>query len=315
MSARKLRWVHGLAMVGGGMLTVGATSCAADGYHLPPLELRDDPQLQSDGSVPATTDDGHITSLADAAATSGSIYLNAARSLYLFDPVRSTLERVGDVSCPGFVADDELMDIAIDRDGHVLATSFGPADVLESYFFSVDPQSGTCHKIATNVGLPVLGLAFVPRGVLDPANDVLVGYSDDTYVRFDTKTGKQSIVGKLNAPGAAPTYRINGDLVVLPNGTAYATGYRVGRASSDPDVLVRIDPRTGNLLGVAGPLYGEHVTGLAMWAGHLYGVSRNGILEIDPATAKSFPKRPASQFDAGSVSFSGAGATTVAPEH
>lgn len=292
-------------------------ACGSDGTKIAPLVVRDDPYaLRDAGTVdPIGPVPGPSGPEVDASPPpeKGAIYLVGARTLYVFDPIGDTLERVGDVACPGFALDDDLVDVAVDRDGTIVATSFGPADKLESYFFTVSPTTGQCLKIATNPGMPTDGLTFVPRGMLDPANDALVGYSDETFVRFDTKTGQRTTIGALNKPGASARYYVNGDLVVLPSGVGYATGFRVGRPSTEPDQLLQIDPRTGALVKVVGPLYGEHVTGLAAWGEKLFGVSRGSILEIDAPTAKTFPRRPKATFDAGAVSFVGAAVAATGP--
>jgi hypothetical protein len=286
---------------------LGLVACGSEPAGVAPLVVRDDPYAIRDAgpqepppSAPgASTPPGPPS---PAAPPKGAIYLIDARTLYVFDPVGDTLDRVGKVTCPGFADDDDLVDVAVDRDGTILATSFGPADKLESYFFTVSPTTAQCVKVATNPGMPTDGLTFVPRGILDSANDALVGYSGESFVRFDPKTGQRTILGLLNRSGASARYYVTGDLVVLPGGVAYATGFRVGRPSTEPDQLLQIDPVTGGLVKVVGPLYGEHVTGLATWGGKLFGVSRGSILEIDAPTAKTFPRRPKASFEAGNDS-------------
>lgn len=297
---------------------LGLVACGSEPAGVAPLVVRDDPYATRDAGPlqPPLPSPGASTPPVIAGPDGpqkGAIYLIDAHTLYVFDPVGDTLDRIGKVTCPGFADDDDLVDVAVDRDGTILATSFGPADKLESYFFTVSPTTAQCVKVATNPGMPTDGLTFVPRGILDSANDALVGYSGESFVRFDPKTGHRTILGLLNRTGAAARYYVTGDLVVLPGGVGYATGFRVGRPSTEPDQLLQIDPVTGVLVKVVGPLYGEHVTGLGTWGGKLFGVSRGGILEIDAPTAKTFPRRPKASFEAGTISFVGAASTTTQP--
>ena len=80
----------------------------------------------------------------------------------------------------------------------------------------------------------------------------------------------------------------SGDLVVLSNGTIYATAKDTRTTPIyTSDLLVTLDPANGYHASIVGELTGyTHIYGLGFWAGILYGFDDLGnVLQINPGTA------------------------------
>lgn len=288
----------------------------ADGVPKPPpLVLSEEDAARRDSAPPPVELDAAPPLITDAGPARGTIYVHTGRTLFLFDPVGRTFKKIGNFSCLTTDAFyDEVGDIAVNRDGEIYGTT------LDDRFIKIDPLTASCTEIATSTavsGYPN-SLSFVPRGTLDPANDALVGYFDDEYVRIDVATGKITVIGKLNPPDASTVYESSGDIVSVAQDRTYlsAKTLRNGVVQDGGDVLVRFDPKTGARLAVAASSTRKSaIYGMGYWAGTAYGFTAAGeALAIDPATGVT----TVVPVDAGGARsnqgvFYGAGSTTVAP--
>lgn len=222
------------------------------------------------------------------------VYGQSAGTLYKLDPTTKVVTTVGD-----FVGCDTVIDIALDKSGDMYATTF-------SGFYKVDPKTAVCTLIS--FGSYPNSLSFVPAGTLDPNVEALVGYNSASYVRIDLGTGAVSNVGSLGNQG----YSSSGDVVSVIGGGTYLTVK--GGPSNCSDCIVEVDPKTGALMNLIGPVGHTDVFGLAYWGGAAYGFDNAGeLFQIDlsngNSTTISIPNAPPG------LSFYGAGSTTAAPLH
>jgi hypothetical protein len=265
-----------------------------------------------DARASRPVDDGHAAtadvrklSAGDSATTTttstGSgpaiVYGESPTTLYAVNPDTNAVTRVGDFSG----CDSEVIDIALDKDSTMYATTFGGV-------YTVDTTTAACKLIA--MGSYPNSLSFVPAGTLSSTSEALVGYLAATYVQIDTTTGAVSSVGSL---GGNQGYASSGDIVSVIGGGTYLT-ITGGDDCSDSDCLVEVNPKTGALVTNYGPLGYSEVYGLAFWAGTVYGFDDEGDLFSVTFSGSTIhvasipiPNAPPG------LSWYGAGSTTSAP--
>ena len=114
------------------------------------------------------------------------VYAQTKDTLYQLDPIKNTLTSVG-----AFTGCTEVLDIALDKDSNMFATTL---DGL----FTIRPQDREVHAGRERERVPKLALVR-PRGhaARPGGRGVLVGYVADTYVRIDTKSGKITMMGSI----------------------------------------------------------------------------------------------------------------------
>jgi hypothetical protein len=218
------------------------------------------------------------------------VFAHSPDTLFRLDPLTKNITTVGlFAGC-----DSSMIDIALDKNGVMFGTTF-------SGLFKVDKATAKCTPIAS--GSYPNSLSFVPKGTVDPSDEALVGYVGSTYVRIDTTTGKVSNIGTLGGG-----YSSSGDVVSVIGGGTYLTV----KGPNCNDCILQVDPTTGALIKLIGPVNHANVFGLAFWGGVAYGFDDAGVLfQIDLTTAKTmdipFPKAMPG------LVFYGAGSTTSAP--
>jgi hypothetical protein len=201
------------------------------------------------------------------------IWVTTATTLYQFDPSGFVLTKIAELSCGA----EQVQDIAVDRDGHMFGAT------LES-LVRIDPGTGECTRVAK--GSYPRSLAFVPAGVLDPDHEILVGYVYGQYQRIDTKTGAVTFAGALYPNPLGYPLEASGDLVVLKDGKAYLTAVIPNPAVND--VIVQIDPLTGQAKRLAGPTNRPSLAGLGAYGAWLYAFAASGrIYRIAPINAST----------------------------
>jgi hypothetical protein len=226
---------------------------------------------------------------AGGAPQESEVFAQSAGTLYRLDPTTKVVTTVG-----GFNGCSNVIDIAVDKNGVMFATT-------SSGLYRVDKTTAACTHIRDG-GYPN-SLSFVPEGTVDPSDEALVGYNGGTYVRIDTATGAVTNIGALGGG-----YASSGDIVSVIGGGTYLT---VIGGSCD-DCIVEVNPKTGALVKLIGPLGHASVYGLAFWAGSAYGFDDGGeLFQIDltsgATTTIAIPNAPPG------LSFYGAGSTTSAP--
>jgi len=221
------------------------------------------------------------------------VWGHSGTALYRLDPVTKAVTVVGDFkNCKGVV------DIALNETSELFA-------VTSQALYSVDKTTATCTLI--HDGEYPNSLSFVPKGTLDPAKEVLVGYNAGEYVRIDPATGSVTKVGDLGGG-----FKSSGDIVSVKGGPTYLTV--TGASCTKEDCLVEVDPKTGKLIKNLGGLNRIDVFGLAFWGGSVYGFDNTGkLFEVKLGGGKltvsdiNIAQKPSD------LAFWGAGSATNAP--
>lgn len=227
------------------------------------------------------------------------VWAHSAQTLYEFDPRSETVTAIADFAAPNGDPLDDMTDLAVDRDGRMLTCS-------NLALFSVDPETAVATEIAVfpiDEGVRFYGLTFLPEGVLDVDQETLVGAtSAGEYFRIDPDTGSSELLGQFS-----DGYVLSGDIVSVVGAGTFAT---VKRDDIDSDVLVDLDPSTGEVTPIGGPIGFVSLFGLGYWRSRLYGFSSRGELvqiDIDRGTGSLVTDQT------GADQFWGAGVTTIAP--
>ena len=218
------------------------------------------------------------------------VYAHSSATLFKLDPITKAVTTIGNfVNCNGSV-----IDIAIDKVGNMYGTMFTGLAII-------DKSNAVCTVV--QAGSYPNSLSFVPEGTVDPNEEALVGYNGSTYVRIDKVTGAISNIGNLGGG-----YVSSGDMVSLIGGGSYLTVNGNGCG----DCIVEVNPTTGALVQMIGPLGYGSVFGLAYWGGVAYGFNNSGqLFQIDVGNGSTTPI-PIPNAPPG-LSFWGAGSTTAAP--
>jgi hypothetical protein len=226
------------------------------------------------------------------------VYAHSNTELFAVDPHTSppAFSTVGMFSFPTGDANNHTMtDIAIDATGSIVGTT-------QDALYRIDEHTAACTFLAMlpSTTTQFVGLTFVPAGVLDPSNEVLLGgTADGAYYRISTTDGSATQLGQLQN-----SYQLSGDFVSIAGAATYAT---VRRSSTDTDALARIDLDTGRV-NIIGDTTFHSLYGLAYWRSTFFGFSHSGeLVIIDGMTGRGrLVSMPVPQF-------SGAGVTTIAP--
>lgn len=263
----------------------------------------DDDDETDAGSVDAASDsgdlDGHVMYDAGLVEDDVLVWAHSADTLFSFEPRTDLVTTIGQFRTAEGDLAPQMTDLAVNREGELYTCS---NDAL----FAVDPETARTTQItAFDVAADVrfYGLTFLPEGVLDPAAEALVGAtSNGDYYRIDESTGEAELIGRFS-----DDYGLSGDIVSVEGAGTYAT---VKRDDIDTDVLVQLDPETGQVDPVGTGIGFTNLFGLAYFRQRLYGFSSRGELvwiDIDTGEGSIVTDRT------GSDSFWGAGVTTIAP--
>lgn len=186
-------------------------------------------------------------------------------SLYKIDIGTHAMNLIGQLK--GCFESAIVSDIAVDANGTIYAVNGG--------LNTVDPATGNCTKVGTGV-VNTTGLTFLPKGVLDPNGEVLVGYDAATYELVDTSTGKVQVLGYLSK-NPAVTLSSSGDVVYTRDKHLYVSVHGVGEDGKNcGDCLVEADPLTGAIIKSFGDIKHPDVYGLATWGFDVFGFTNEG---------------------------------------
>lgn len=244
---------------------------------------------------------------AGGAPAQGEVYAHSDTVLYKLEPISKSVTTVGAFDC--VTGSSGMWDIALDKDGNMFGSV---SDFTSARLVAVQKSTAHCETIATASSLPN-SLTFVPAGILDPNDEVLVGFDQTSYVRIDKATGAVQQIGDLNPNPTNQMWESSGDVVSIIGDKTYLTvkPWQSG-LSSDPDYIVEINPQSGQVLKLIGQTGFPALWGLGYWGGVAYGFSETGQLcEIDLTTGAG-AGIPLSGMPSG-LSFWGAGVTTAAP--
>jgi hypothetical protein len=237
-----------------------------------------------------------------AVAQDALVYAHSDTTLFSVNPRNNAFARIGDFAFPRGVAVADMTDIAVDSDGQITGTA---GDAV----WRIDARTAACTRV---VALPdrrfFVGLSWVPRGVVRPNDETLIGATTDGALwEIDLSSGRATMLFTLPS-ASGQSWDISGDLVSIEGDATYITLHRRGASATTPDVLGVVDFRTRGLTVVSTAGVGfAKVFGLGYWRQTLYGFTRAGeFITINTRTSAgrriSMPQ----------MQFSGAGVTTIA---
>ncbi|MBM4355761.1 MAG: hypothetical protein FJ109_18555 [Deltaproteobacteria bacterium] len=186
---------------GGGAATETLNDSAAGESLGPSLSDRDD-----DG-VPDEADPFPDDPTLPGIALEGVIYMNTTTQLWTLDVDTYKISQVGYFGWHPTPYHNLMEDIALDAHGVLYGVS---PDTL----YTCHPGTVQCYKIA-DVPIWVYGLTFVPKGLVDPSNEVLMAItSDGEWRRVDVSDGKATLtslgVCGFGGGGNGDAYSIEG---------------------------------------------------------------------------------------------------------
>lgn len=257
-----------------------------------------DPDFDNDG-IPNPDDpfpnDGNLPGK----AKDFKIYAHSASQLYTVDV--SEPYTVASVSTFKFAVDScnhQMTDVAIDRYGVLYGVTFDCGYVI-------NPETAQAYKLGT---LPQQfnGLTLIPKGILDPNKDVLVGIAlSGAWYRMNLVNG-QFQLQQIGSYG--PQYTSAGDAFSIEGVGTYAAVNKAGVGNAT--VIVEVNPANGNVMTELATLQGyPTVYGLAGWQGLILAFDQNGqMIRVDPMTKAVTP------LGNKGVAWWGAGVGTVIPQ-
>ncbi|PCC67337.1 Thrombospondin type 3 repeat-containing protein [Nannocystis exedens] len=244
----------------------------------------DDP-FANDGNLPGVT-------------TPFKIYAHSSGNLYTVDVTDPyAVSMVSNFKFSNDGCDHSVTDVAIDRWGVLYAITFGCGYV-------VNPQTAQAYKLGT---LPQSfnGLTLVPKGVLDPNKDSLVGIANSgQWYKLTLQNGMFNIQ-QIGQYGAG--YTSAGDAFSIEGVGTYGAVNKQGVGGT---VIVQVDPATGAVQSELATL-GQYpnVYGLAGWEGLILAFDSSGeMIRIDPQT------KVVTALGDKNVTWWGAGVGTVIPQ-
>jgi len=226
------------------------------------------------------------------------VYAHSSHTLYAFDPRTNMVSTIGDFTLLDGTPTESMTDLAVDQHNQIYTCS-------RTAIYTVNRLTAVATHIAditVPAGAQFNGLTFVPAGVLDPVDEVLVGATDaGDYFSVDRTTGALMLRGTYQSG-----FGDSGDLVSVAGAGTFAT---VKRSDLTTDHLARIDPATGATTDL-GDIGFAGVFGLGYWRAKLYGFTKTGqLIRIDVTTGAGTLVTTMT----GATQFYGAGVTTLAP--
>ena len=231
-----------------------------------------------------------------------TVYAHADHVLYSIDLNAKMLVTVGPFKAPKVgSSEDTITDLAVGPDNTIYVvskTNIYTASPIDGHVTLLGPI-GTC-------GSDNVAMSLTPDGKL------VLGDFKGAVCHVDTTTMPPTVtqVGMLGQGMA-----LSGDLVAVADGTVYGTGYLIADGNTKGtglnNVLVKLDPATGQMLSQIGPTGFPKLFGVAYALGEVFGFTHDGtgdVVTIDPKTGKgtlfgSF-KDPSTNMG---ISFAGAG--------
>ena len=214
--------------------------------------------------------------------TPTSMFVHSDTTLYVVDDQDFDLIHIG---LFGLGEEDLITDLAVTADGSVYAIS-------SDNVFAVAADTGEATLTTEFDGGLNVGMTFLDSG------ELLVAEKDGTVRRVDPETGDVTPVGVFGGG-----YGTAGDLVAVSDGTMFAVAEDLEGEEGDSNVLVTIDPASGELDQVIGPIGFADVFGCAYARGKVYAFTKGGdIIEVDRMTGVGTLRRSYSE-----LTFWGAG--------
>ncbi|MFO0744474.1 MAG: hypothetical protein U1F43_02225 [Myxococcota bacterium] len=202
-----------------------------------------------------------------------TVYANTWAELYRLGVKTHPIELQCAFEFPDDGGTHGMTDIAVDRWGVLYGITF-------DRLYVIHPRTCECTWLA-NLDGAWNGLTFLPRGTLDPDDDVLVGLTvGGAWFRLDIADGVavSTLLGSLGEGRGS-----SGDAFSVVELGTYAVA---DHGEGTVDELAVIDPTTGAIASVIGPIgHYTAIYGLAGWYEMAFAFDEDGdVLSIDTDT-------------------------------
>jgi hypothetical protein len=235
-----------------------------------------DPDDDND-QVPDEYDIAPLNPYEPGTAKQGLIYAHTSDSLYSFDPKSLKLESVGDFIWPSDDGGHMMTDIAIDRYGILYGITF-------DRLYHCNAITLQCTMLAV-LGKEFNGMTMIPKGILDPLKEVMIGIGNDGSWNKIQVSGTQAMITQIGYYGSS--YSSSGDAYSLEGIGTFASVKSFNAEAGD--LLVRVDPATGKVISEIGVVQGyTALYGLAGWGMAAFGFDASGaVIQIDVKTGNA----------------------------
>ncbi len=153
-----------LFVTGASAVTTTIVACSSPAVTTDKPDFKEDPDPpDANKGKPQTTpgDPANVpdTPLPEAAPGTGRMFSHTSDTLFLFEPIKHVLTKIGEFDCLN--AGDDVLDIALDRTEQMYGTT-------RQAFIKIDPLTAKCTKIKDGLGsIPFPNsLSFVPAGTV-----------------------------------------------------------------------------------------------------------------------------------------------------
>lgn len=260
-----------------GLASLGLWGCESDGLGVvpPPIDagfpdvgFADDAQVDAGEPDAGFAPDAFAPDADPPPPAREPIYIHTGSTLYSYDTVRNQAVPVGEFRTTRGQPITDMADIAIDLTGRM----FGGG--VDRTVYLINPTTGQCEARFDSTDR-VHGMTFLSDGNLVVAGD---------FVRIIDPNSGRVIRELVDDDG----YQTSGDIVGLPDGNLYWT---VRGDRNTGDLVVRIDPRTGNIRRL-GEANADRLFGLGYADGVLYGFSADGVVvDLEPRDGSKIRER------------------------
>jgi len=227
-----------------------------------------------------------------------TVFAHSDKVLYSVDLMAKTLVTVGPFNAPN---NDVITDLAVGSDNTIYVVS-------KTNIYTASSTDGHVTLLGAigTCGMDNVAMTKTPDGKL------LLGDFKGEMCTVDTSTMPPTVtpIGMMGSGMA-----LSGDMVAVADGTLYGTGYLITDGNTKGtglnNVLVKVDPSTGQMTSQVGATGFPKLFGVAFAIGQVFGFTHDGsgdVVSIDPTTGKgtlfnSF-KDPSTNMG---ISFAGAG--------
>ena len=242
-----------------------------------------------------------------------TVYAHSDHGLYHVDLVSKQLVEVGPFNAPmvpttnGMMAEDVITDLAVDPDDKIYViskTNLYTASATDGHVTLVGP--------VTACGTYAVALTFTHDG------NLYAGDYRGAFCKIDlTQTPPRVVPVAQLGQGLA----LAGDLVAVQDGTMFGTAYRLADPSNMGtqinNLLVKIDPATGQVMQIMGMTGYPKLFGVAFDQGRVFGFTHDGsgtVITINPMTGQGAMYASFTDPSTGhGISFAGAGVSPNVP--
>lgn len=227
-------------------------------------------QRDGNGDLDASVNgDGDNGSTDGTTAVQTYVYAHTSSALYRVDPDTLAITMIGAFTFS--TGNDQITDIAIDKNGLMIGISFGSV-------YQIDPSTAAATRLSSGLTGLFNGLSFVPATQLgQTGDDVLVATrnADGLVFRVDPMTGGTTEIGNMGG------FSSSGDLVsVAQLGTLQTADNGIAA-----DRLVTLEAGTFAAMPIGDTIGYDEIWGIAYWKDKVFGFTEGGdFITIDPAT-------------------------------